>query len=94
MTDSNAGTTVCVTGASGFIAAHLVKQLLEQGYTVKATVRGEASKYPYLTELPGAAERLSFHQANLLDNTAVCPCHCLHRTICQCFNFVGKLVTL
>lgn len=62
--------TVCVTGASGFIAAHLVKQLLELGHTVKATVRGDASKYPYLTDLPGAQERLSFHQADLLADGA------------------------
>ena len=30
---------VCVTGASGYIAAWLVKLLLQSGYTVKATVR-------------------------------------------------------
>lgn len=30
---------VCVTGASGFIALHLVQQLLEKGYTVVGTVR-------------------------------------------------------
>jgi len=30
---------VCVTGASGFIALHLVQQLLEKEYTVVATVR-------------------------------------------------------
>ena len=69
MTDNNS-TTVCVTGASGFIAAHLVKQLLTQGYTVKATVRGSADNYSYLTSLDGAAERLSFHQANLLEDGA------------------------
>jgi NADPH:quinone reductase-like Zn-dependent oxidoreductase len=31
--------TVCVTGASGFIASWVVKLLLERGYTVKGTVR-------------------------------------------------------
>ena len=31
---------VCVTGASGFIAMHLVSQLLANGYQVVATVRG------------------------------------------------------
>ncbi|KAK0572920.1 hypothetical protein LWI29_000393 [Acer saccharum] len=33
------GKVVCVTGASGYIASWLVKQLLQLGYTVKATVR-------------------------------------------------------
>lgn len=28
-----------VTGASGYIALHCIKQLLEQGYTVRGTVR-------------------------------------------------------
>jgi len=65
-----ASTKVCVTGASGFIAAHIVKQLLDAGYQVKATVRGEASRYPYLTSLDGAAERLEFAQASLQDEGA------------------------
>lgn len=29
------GKAVCVTGASGYIASHLIKQLLERGYTVR-----------------------------------------------------------
>ena len=33
------GETVCVTGASGFIASWIVKMLLEKGYNVKGTVR-------------------------------------------------------
>lgn len=59
--------TVCVTGASGFIAAHIIKQLLEKGYKVRATVRGESARYPYLTSLEGAAERLELIQADLQD---------------------------
>jgi dihydroflavonol-4-reductase len=30
---------IVVTGASGFIAKHIVLQLLNQGYSVRATVR-------------------------------------------------------
>ena len=37
------GKTVAVTGASGFIALHIVDQLLLNGYTVRATVRNAAS---------------------------------------------------
>ena len=36
---SGRGKLVCVTGASGYIAAWLVKMLLERHYTVNATVR-------------------------------------------------------
>lgn len=34
-------TVVAVTGASGFIAQHIIKLLLEKGYTVVGTVRSE-----------------------------------------------------
>lgn len=61
---------VCVTGASGFIAAHAVEQLLKQGYQVIGTVRGDDSKYPYLTNLEGASERLTLAQADLLTEGA------------------------
>lgn len=59
---------VCVTGASGFVAAHLVAALLQDGYRVRGTVRSLAipEKYRYLTELPGADERLELVEAELL----------------------------
>ncbi len=58
---------VCVTGASGFIAAQLVADLLERGYSVRGTVRSLAKpeKYAYLTELPGAGDRLRLVEAEL-----------------------------
>ena len=61
-------TSVCVTGASGFIASHIVAQLLEKGYTVKATVRdaSDAKKTAHLTNLCGAAERLQLLSVNLM----------------------------
>ena len=39
------GKTVCVTGASGFIASWLVKLLLEKGYTVKGTIRNPGEHF-------------------------------------------------
>ena len=59
---------ICVTGASGFIASYVIRELLDNGYTVLATVRGltKGNNYEYLTSLPGAAERLELVQAELL----------------------------
>lgn len=37
--NGGAAKTVCVTGASGYIASWIVKLLLRRGYTVKASVR-------------------------------------------------------
>eukprot|EP00966_Prymnesium_polylepis_P244177 5646892-Prymnesium_polylepis.2 len=46
------GATVCVTGATGFIALHLVHQLLERGYRVTAAVRStDAAKLAPLNAL-------------------------------------------
>ncbi len=45
--------TVCVTGASGFVASHIVHTLLERGHRVRGTVRRPESpeRYAYLTEM-------------------------------------------
>jgi len=58
---------VCVTGGEGYIGSWLVKNLLQKGYTVNATVRdpqNEATTGPLLS-LPGAAERLKLFHADL-----------------------------
>ncbi|KAG0568143.1 hypothetical protein KC19_7G189600 [Ceratodon purpureus] len=60
------GKTVCVTGASGFIASWVVKLLLERGYIVRGTVRNP-EKSKHLLELPGAGERLKLVEAQLID---------------------------
>ena len=59
---------VLVTGASGFIASHIVGQLLARGYRVRGTVRSlkkEKDLAP-LRALPGADERLELVEADLL----------------------------
>jgi dihydroflavonol-4-reductase len=61
---------VALTGASGFLARHVARRLLEDGYRVRATLRtlsreGEvrAAVLPGLA--PDAGERLSFARADL-----------------------------
>lgn len=60
---------VCVTGASGFIAAHIVRELLDLGYRVRGTVRnpGAPGKHAFLASLPAASERLELVAADLID---------------------------
>ncbi|XP_043691619.1 phenylacetaldehyde reductase-like [Telopea speciosissima] len=66
---AGAGKTVCVTGASGYIASWLVKLLLAKGYTVKASVRNpnDPKKTEHLLALDGAKERLHLFKASLLE---------------------------
>ncbi|TYG88867.1 hypothetical protein ES288_A12G055200v1 [Gossypium darwinii] len=60
----------CVTGGTGFIAAYLVKSLLEKGCFVRTTVRdpGDAEKVGFLMELAGAKERLKIMKADLTED--------------------------
>ena len=57
------------SGASGFIATQLVKQLLEKGYTVRGTVRStkDEAKTQVLHALAAALPgNLELHEADLL----------------------------
>lgn len=69
MSSSGVGKTVCVTGASGYIASWIVKFLLDRGYTVKATVRdpSDPKKTEHLLSLEGSKDRLHLSKANLLE---------------------------
>ena len=61
---------VCVTGASGFLASHVVRELLERGYAVRGTVRNarDSTRTAHLEELartrPGTLELV---EADLLE---------------------------
>ena len=70
-TTTTSSATVCVTGSTGYIASHVVDQLLDQGFHVRATVRSvaESKKYNFLTQLAAAKnahDRLTFWEADLL----------------------------
>ncbi|MGH8871195.1 MAG: SDR family oxidoreductase [Acidimicrobiia bacterium] len=59
---------VLVTGASGFVASHIVRQFLEDGYRVRGTVRNPDKTWAegHLTGLAGATKGLELVQADLL----------------------------
>lgn len=73
MTTIDKAKPVCVTGASGYIASWIVRYLLEDGFTVHATVR-DAKKQSSVAHLLKAAEgqagKLVLFSANLLDKGA------------------------
>ncbi|CAI8600794.1 unnamed protein product [Vicia faba] len=73
MGDDDKG-TVCVTGATGYIASWLIMKLLQHGYNVHATVRShhfkENTNLDYLTSLPKATMKLKIFHANLDDSTS------------------------
>ncbi|MGW0583886.1 NAD-dependent epimerase/dehydratase family protein [Streptomyces sp. NPDC002920] len=69
MSTGPADSTALVTGGSGFVAAHLVQQLLERGHRVRTTVRSTADtvKLAPLRALQAAHPgRLDVFEADLL----------------------------
>ncbi|KAI3453385.1 hypothetical protein Pfo_010048 [Paulownia fortunei] len=59
---------VCVTGGTGFLGSWMIKRLLEDGYSVNTTTRIDPERkrdISYLTNLPGASERLQIFNADV-----------------------------
>jgi nucleoside-diphosphate-sugar epimerase len=58
---------VCVTGATGYLAGHIVQRLLEKGYTVHATCRNPHNEksVAHLKSLPQAGKLLRLFKADL-----------------------------
>lgn len=64
------GTTVAVTGSTGYIGSFVVKELLDRGYTVNAPIRGSSKnpeKAQHLQSLPWASTRLKIFDGGDLD---------------------------
>ncbi|XP_002978211.2 cinnamoyl-CoA reductase 1 [Selaginella moellendorffii] len=77
---------VCVTGAGGFIASWIVRDLLKKGCTVHGTVRDpDNAKYGHLKQLDGS-ERLKLHKADVLDYDSIADairgCEVVFHTAC------------
>jgi len=84
----NTQTTVLVTGATGYIARHVVVQLLDAGYTVRGTARSASSLSklrddlkPFVAE-PTSLDRLTMAAADLTQDSgwaeAVAGCIYVH----------------
>jgi len=60
---------ILVTGATGFIGSHIVKTLLERGYTVRGTVRSlsKHDNYQFLFDLTDNKNKLELVEADLLE---------------------------
>ncbi|XP_063948372.1 vestitone reductase isoform X3 [Daucus carota subsp. sativus] len=64
---------VCVTGGTGYVVSWLIMRLLQHGYAVNTTTRlhhagsllDQKKDISYLTNLPGASERLRIFTADL-----------------------------
>lgn len=85
-----------VTGATGYIAGHIVKRLLEQGVAVHAAVRNpdDEEKLKHLKFLADSTPgRLSFFRSNLLEvgsyAEAMQACELVFHTASPCFLSVN-----
>ncbi|KAL5708077.1 hypothetical protein ACHQM5_018912 [Ranunculus cassubicifolius] len=91
MENADGTKTVCVTGASGYIASWLINLLLQRGYTIKASVRNpsDSTKIKHLYDLVGAKERLHLFKADLLEegcfDSIVDGCQGVFHTASPCF---------
>lgn len=58
---------VLVSGATGYIGSHVIRELLDNGYRVRGTVRSLNKKAPHLEAWIAAGDKLELVEADLLD---------------------------
>ncbi|KAI4354879.1 hypothetical protein L6164_003706 [Bauhinia variegata] len=66
---------VCVTGGTGFLGSWIIKTLLEHSYFVNTTVRSDPEckrELSFLTNLPGASQKLQIFRADLSNPDSFC----------------------
>ena len=71
MIEIDTSSPVMISGATGYVAGHIVKHLLEAGVTIHAPVRdpSNAEKLKYLNEIAKrSAGQIKYWQADLLDD--------------------------
>uniref|UniRef100_A0A1U7X0S7 Vestitone reductase-like n=1 Tax=Nicotiana sylvestris TaxID=4096 RepID=A0A1U7X0S7_NICSY len=59
---------ICITGGSGYLGSWMVMRLLQLGFSVNTTIRSHPDRkrdLSYLTNLPGAQDRLRIFNADL-----------------------------
>jgi len=84
MKNSAIATTVLVTGGSGYLGLQCVLQLLQEGYTVKTTIRSLAKKDEVIASLKAGGisnfDKLSFIETDLTkdDNWAEAVSNCTY----------------
>jgi nucleoside-diphosphate-sugar epimerase len=60
LTPKGKGETILVSGVSGYVAAHVVRNLLEGGYNVRGTVRSNSKAEAVKKHFPEHVKQLSF----------------------------------
>lgn len=71
--NTNDNEIVLVTGAGGYIAAHIIKQLLELGYKVRGTLRSikdEKKTLPLKNLVANPKHKLELVEADLLNESS------------------------
>lgn len=52
--------TILLTGASGFVGGHIIREALARGFSVRAVVRSDASGKKTVAQFPQATDKLSY----------------------------------